>query len=90
MRYTISTKEDIKNFRKCFYSSGDEACKMQAVDIYNKTGKLIGFVLGGDFVSFSNLDETHFKNAEIYAKKRIRKNANTWKNWLVMYAGEEY
>lgn len=87
MRYTISTKEDIKNFRKCFYSSGD---KMQVVDIYNKAGKLVGFVLDGDFVSFSNLDETHSKNAEIYAKKRIRKNANTWKNWLVMYAGEEY
>ena len=87
MRYTISTKKDLKNFRKCFYSCGN---KMQIVDIYNKAGQLVGFVLDGDFVSFSNLDETHSKNAEIYAKKRIRKNANTWKNWLVMYAGEEY
>lgn len=86
MRYTISTKEDIKNFRKCFYSSGD---KMQIVDIYNKAGQLVGFVLDGDFVSFSNLDETHSKNAEIYAKKRIYKNANTWKKWLAMYEGEE-
>lgn len=87
MRYTISTKEDIKSFRKCFYSYGD---KMQIVDIYNKAGQLVGFVLDGDFVSYSNLDETHFKNAEIYAKKRIHKNVNTWKNWLVMYAGTEY
>lgn len=87
MVYTISTKEDIKSFRRCFYSYGD---KMQMVDIYNQAGKLVGFVLDGDFVSYSNLDKTHFENARAYAQKRIYKNANTWKKWLVMYAGARY
>ena len=86
MRYTISTKEDIKNFRKCFYSSGD---KMPMIDIYNRAGELVGFVLSGDFVSYSNSDKIHFENARAYAQKRIHKNANTWKKWLTMYAGVE-
>lgn len=86
MRYTISTKEDIKNFRKCFYSCGD---KMPMIDICNKAGELVGFVLSGDFVSYSNSSNIHFENARAYAQKRIHKNANTWKKWLVMYAGAE-
>ena len=90
MVYTISTKEDIKKFRRCFYSYGDETCKMQMVDIYNQAGKLVGFVLSGDFVSYSNSDKIHFENARTYAQKRIHKNANTWKKWLTMYAGVEY
>lgn len=87
MRYTISTKKDLKNFRKCFYSYGD---KMQMVEIYNQAGKPVGFVLSGDFVSYSNPDKIHFENARTYAQKRIHKNANTWKKWLTMYAGVEY
>ena len=90
MFYTISTKKDIKNFRKCFYSYGDKACKMQIVDIYNKAGKLVGFVLDGDFIAYSSWNKTHYENAKAYAKKRINKNANTWKKWLVMYAGARY
>lgn len=87
MFYTISTKKDIKSFRKCFYSYGDETCKMQIVDIYNQAGKLVGFVLDGDFVSFSESNKTHFEKAKAYAQKRIYKNANTWKKWLTMYVG---